>query len=352
MKKILALVLAFVMVFALVACAAKTETPNATTEKAETPAAETEKTEKTEEAEKPEETEKTEEAGLTKIGVTFGDLGNPIWADCANAMQEMDEDYGFEVTVVGCESSSEQINQIENFLTAGCEGLVIGAKDCDSMSSYMKDVVANGTKVFAFGYAFENFTAEMMVKNYEVGYACASQAADWINEHYPDGCKVLINDYPDMDILVERVKGMTDALEEKAPQAEVVAYVHGTTTAEILPGVENAFTANPDITCCVNIGDGGGLACVEAANGMQMNGEEFGIFSVDLTEEVAKNVANGNIKGAICLGSGRQHAEIILGILKQIFAGEAFEVSTPYPMNEVNAENVAEVAASLGYSIG
>ena len=370
-KKVVALMLVGVMAVALTACgssssdsgsAAAEETTEEAAEEATEEAAEetTEEAaeETTEEATEEAAEETTEEAAddtaasgdLIKIGVTFGDLENTIWADCANTMMEIDEDYGFDVNVVGCSTSEEQITQIENFLTNGCEGLVIGAKDSDSMSAYMEDVV-DDTVVFAFGYAFENFTAEMMVMNYEVGYACASQAADWINENYPDGCKVLINDYPDMDILVERVQGMTDALAEKAPQAEVVANVSGTTTAEILPGVESAFTANPDIKCCICIGDGGGMACVEAAGGMNMNGDDFGIFSVDLPQVVAQAVKDGDIKGAICLGSGAQHAEIILGILQQIFNGEDYEVSTPYPMIETDASNVEEIAASLGYTL-
>ena len=30
---------------------------------------------------------------LIKVGVTFGDLANPVWADCANHMMEVDESY-------------------------------------------------------------------------------------------------------------------------------------------------------------------------------------------------------------------------------------------------------------------
>lgn len=289
---------------------------------------------------------------LTKVGVTFGDLSNPVWADCANHMMDVDESYGFEVTAVGCDSSDEQIDQVENFITSGCKAIVVGAKDTDSMGDYMKDVVDGGTKVFALGYEISNYTADMMVRNYDVGYSVASMAADWINEKFPDGCEVLINDAPEYDVLVDRVTGMKDALAKLAPKAEIVSYVSGTTTADILPQAENAMTANPNVKVCITIGDGGALACKEAANGMGLNADDFAIFGVDCTEEVAKAIYEGNaIRGSMSLGGGVLHAETILEILQKIYKGEDYPKNTPYPETKVTKENVEEVAAQLGYKI-
>ncbi len=295
----------------------------------------------------------TETSGeLIKVGVTFGDLANPVWADCANHMMEAGKEYGFDVTAVGCDSSDEQIDQVENFITAGCQAIVVGAKDTDSMGDYMKDVIANGTTVFALGYEISNYTADMMVRNYDVGYSVASMAAEWINEKFPDGCEVLINDAPEYDVLVERVEGMEAALKELAPKAKVVSYISGTTTAEILPQAESAMTANPNIKVCVTVGDGGALACKEAANGMGLKADDFGIFGVDCTEEVAKTIyQEDSIRGAMSLGGGVLHAETILDVLKKIFAGEEYPKNTAYPETKVTKENVETVAEQLGYNI-
>lgn len=293
-----------------------------------------------------------ENGELVKVGVTFGDLANPVWADCANHMMEVDEEYGFEVTVVGCESSDEQIDQVENFITAGCEAVVVGAKDTKSLGDYMGGVMEDGTVVFALGYEISNYTADMMVRNYEVGYNVAAMAAKWINENYPDGCEVLINNAPEYDVLVEREDGIKAALEELAPQAEIVSFISGTTTAEILPQAENAMMANPDIKACITIGDGGALACKEAANGMGLAGDDFGIFCVDCTEEVAKAIYNEDcIRGAMSLGGGKLHGDTILDVLQKIFAEEEYPVNTPYPETEVTKENIEKVAEELGYTI-
>lgn len=289
---------------------------------------------------------------LIKVGVTFGDLANPVWADCANHMMEVDEEYGFDVTAVGCTSSDEQIEQVENFLTAGDEAIVVGAKDTDSMGDYCKQVVEDGTVVFALGYEISNYTADMMVRNYDVGYSVAAMAAEWINEKYPDGCEILINDAPEYDVLVERVEGMEAALKELAPKAKIVSYVSGTTTADILPQAESAMTANPNIKVCITIGDGGALACKEAANGTGMASDDFGIFGVDCTEEVAKAIYEENlIRGAVSLGGGVLHAETILDVLQKIFAGEDYPKNTSYPETKVTKENIEEVAEALGYQV-
>ena len=63
------------------------------------------------------------------------------------------------------------------------------------------------------------------------------------------------------------------------------------------------MTANPNIKVCVTIGDGGALACKEAANGMGLNTDDFAIFGVDCTEQVAKAIYQGDaIRGAMSLG--------------------------------------------------
>ena len=57
------------------------------------------------------------------------------------------------------------------------------------------------------------------------------------------------------------------------------------------------------IKVCVTIGDGGALACKEAANGMGLNTDDFAIFGVDCTEQVAKAIYQGDaIRGAMSLG--------------------------------------------------
>ena len=344
MKKKIALLLTAMMVLGTTACSSK-ETP-AQPDTPEAPAS-TEGTGQTAPA---------DSAGAEKLiplGVTFGDLANPVWADCANWMMENGAEYGFTINVVGCDTAEEQIEQVENFLTAGCEGIVVGAKDTGSMGDYMKDVVADGTKVFALGYEIENYTATMLVENYQVGYNVASKAAEWINEHFENGeCEVLINDAPEYDVLVDRVKGMEDALAEKAPNARIVNYVSGTTTNEIMPQVENAFTANPDIKVCITIGDGGALACKEAAAGANLEADDFGIFCVDCTSAVANDVNNGGMIRAACsLGGGAYHGKVILETMQKIFAGASYEERQAYPEFMVTSENVVEIAAEQGIEL-
>jgi ribose transport system substrate-binding protein len=292
-------------------------------------------------------------ADLIKLGVTYGDLNNPVWADCANTLQAIDEEYGFDVTVVGCKDGGEQITQVENFITSGCKGIIVGAKDTNSMSDYMAGALEKGIVVYGQGYEISNYTATLLVKNYEVGYNIASMAAEWINSHFPDGaCEVIINEAPEYDVLVDRVNGMKDALAKLAPNAKIVAYVDGTTTNAILPQAENAFTANPNVKVCISVGDGGALAFREAARGMNLASDDFGIFCVDCTEQVAKAIYDGDlIRGARSLGGGAMHAKIMLSVIQKIFAGEAYDKITPYPETAVSKDNVEQLSADLGYNI-
>ena len=119
MKKTVIIAVCVCMVLALVSCT-QTESPAASQE--ESVAA------TTEDAPQEEASQEAASTGTMKVGVTFGDLSNPVWADCANYMMEAGGEYGLDVSVLGCNTSQEQITQIENFITSGCNAIVIGQK--------------------------------------------------------------------------------------------------------------------------------------------------------------------------------------------------------------------------------
>ena len=292
-------------------------------------------------------------AGLIRVGLTFGDMANPVWADAANHMVAVAPNFGFEVTAVGADTADEQITQVENFIVAGNEAIVVGAVDTASLGSHMASVIDQGIFVFALGYEIENYSADMMVSNFRVGYATAEMAVEWIQATFGDDeVEVMIVEAPDIDVLVDRVDGFEAALEELAPNARIAARVSGTTVADVLPQAENAFMANPNIKVVLSIGDGGSLAAREAAHGMGLAADDFGIFGVDATEEVLRAIYDEDlIRGALSLGGGAFHAEVILEVLQAYFAGQDFARNTLYPEFAVTTANVVEIAAQLGANL-
>ena len=129
MKKILALMLAGCMALSMVACGGDSKAPAAD---AETKTEETKKEEKTEEkteekkaAETAEKVEAEVPAGGT-IGVCIYKFDDAFMTTYRNALQEILEGKGYQVTVVdGNNDQAKQTEQVNTFITQGVDALII-----------------------------------------------------------------------------------------------------------------------------------------------------------------------------------------------------------------------------------
>ncbi len=61
-----------------------------------------------------------------KIGITIQSLENAYWAGVMTALQEKLDGLGANTTIVACDdSSATQIGQVENFISSGCDLIMI-----------------------------------------------------------------------------------------------------------------------------------------------------------------------------------------------------------------------------------
>ena len=129
MKKILALMLAGCMALSMVACGGDSKAPAAD---AETKTEETKKEEKTEEKTEEKKAAETAEKVETevlaggKIGVCIYKFHDAFMTTYRNALQEILESKGYQVTVVdGNNDQAKQTEQVNTFITQGVDALII-----------------------------------------------------------------------------------------------------------------------------------------------------------------------------------------------------------------------------------
>jgi len=135
MKKLIALLLALAMVFALVACAAKhTEEPAETEEPA------------------------TEEGGLVGVSMPTKDLQR--WNQDGDNMKKLLEEAGYEVDLqYAANDTSMQVSQIENMIANGAKVLVIAAIDGESLGTVLAQAKEADVKVIAYDRLIMNSDA-------------------------------------------------------------------------------------------------------------------------------------------------------------------------------------------------
>lgn len=331
-KRVLAGVMAMVMAAALTACG-KTATDTQTTDQPV------------------QESEATGEGGL-KIGLAIQTLGNQVWAQQMDAIQKAAKEDGNEATVVECnENANTQISQIENFITSGCDLIIVNPVDPDAIEDVCGKAREAGIKVIAWDEEMENTDINWVIENYELGAVIGEQAANFINEKFADGaCKVAVLGYPQTPILLERENGILDKLAELAPNAEVVANQPAINPTEGLDAMETILQANPDVNVVCCIGGGGAAGANEALKGHYGSEvpDNVGIFSTDLTDETIASIQNGEFNRMCVAITGNAYVcgEEIYDLAVRFAGGEEMEHNVYRELIPVTAENLEEMIAN------
>ncbi|MDR1797919.1 MAG: sugar ABC transporter substrate-binding protein [Clostridiales Family XIII bacterium] len=299
-----------------------------------------------------------EETGATdtayKIGVAFYDLNNPTWAEMGeHLVQYAKDEYGAEATLVGADSNAaKQVTQLENFVESGVDAIILGAVEVNSVEEITKKAMEQGIVVFAYGFHITNYDAELMVQNYDTGYECGKQAAEWIQANYDGVCEVGLINLPDSQDLIERENGIKDAMEELAPDSPIVATGKADTTAKGLAAVETMLQAHPDMKVVVAVGDGGAVGASTAFKAAGADPTKVATFGVDATQEALQGIKDGDpIKMSISLGGAPVQAEMMVDTTMKVLNGEDFTKDAVMPIIPVTQETVEEYAASIGWTL-
>lgn len=114
--------------------------------------------------------------GGKKIGITVQNIENAYWAGVMSKLGEILKENGYEATIVGCEeNASTQISQIENFITSGCDLIMVHPHDADAVEESCKQALDAGIKVMCWDNEMENTTANWVLDNTELGKEIGKQ---------------------------------------------------------------------------------------------------------------------------------------------------------------------------------
>lgn len=312
--KIVAVLMSSLLVaFSLAGCANKTTETKTNTETQTNAETQTKETTK--------ETAETESKAI-KIGITVQSLSNQVWAGACSKMKEMAEADGNELTYMACEdNSAKQIEQIENYISSGCNVIMVNPSDANAIENVCASAQEAGIKVMCWDNEMKNTDLNWVIDNEALGYVIGEQAAKFINEKFDNGaCEVAILDYPQTAILLERENGILAALKEKAPNAKVVAQQPAIDANEGLTAMETILQANPDTKVVCSIGGGGAVGANEAFKAAGEITEDLGVFAADATnEELSAMVAGeANRMSVMITGLPTTIGEIVYNMLEKL----------------------------------
>lgn len=286
-----------------------------------------------------------------KIGVTFYDLTNPIWAATGENIVKFGEEMGAVVTLVSCEgNAATQVTQVENMIGAGCDIIIIGPQDANAMDAVIQQAKDAGIKVMAYGQSMQNVDSQYVVQNYDAGYIVGTKAGEWVNEKLNGKAICGLLDYPLMEDIIARADGIKDGIAKVCPEAEIVITATSADPVTGMAAVENFLQAHPDMKIVVCIGDGGAVGANEAVKAAGLATDDFGIFSCDATAEALSALkSNEPIRMTVGLGTPTQKAMQVVDLAARMLLDLPYEHSEYTPIDPVDINNVEQYWIDAGY---
>lgn len=243
-------------------------------------------------------------AGKT-VAVNVPTLAYEFFAKIGTDMQAIGEERGFKVVVDSCDGNqSTQSDQLINYTTMGVDYVAVVPVETTGCLDAMKQMKDAGITVINLlgslvGYE-ESYSYSIVQDEFEVGKGAAEIAAEWIEANFPDAEDGSIgvaifekNTDPDA---IARSEGLHEIENLTSKAKLLVSYDFDNGTDADMKAQEYAdmmFVQYPDIKCIISYQASYATSVDEVAlKQVGLNGEEFGIFSVDWTELLGAKLAS------------------------------------------------------------
>ena len=283
MKKLLALLLALVMVFSLAACSSGDETEDPGTEDpgTEDPGTEDPGTE---------EPSGDGEKDLSDIQIAYvsGELTNEIFAMQVEAMTEYADEIGVTFLNTPCKDDAAKISACENYIQAGVDVIICHVSTVAAMTDPMHQAQEAGIKFFCYDTPIDGCDAFFGWDNYDYGWSIGANAAEWVNANFDEDDTIYAYsaNYPSSDFLVVRESGYIDAINELCNcTVEWAGEAQGGSTVNGVTAGENWLQNGKPINLVVGINDAGCLGVLEAFKAAGFGGDDVAIFAGDATSD-------------------------------------------------------------------
>jgi ribose transport system substrate-binding protein len=245
---------------------------------------------------------------LKMVGITVGSLGNPFFV--AVAKGATDEAHAInpnaKVTVASADYDlNKQFTQIDNFVAAGADLILVNAADPKAIAPAIKRAEAAGVAVVAVDVAAEGAQATVQTNNLQAGDLACQYLADRIGHKG----NVIIENGPQVSAVIDRVNGCEATL-KKYPDIKVLSSDQdGKGSREGgLNAMQGYLTRFPSIQGLFAINDPQAIGSDLAAKQLNRNG--IVIVSVDGAPDIV-----GALKGKTQLQASASQDPYMIGKL-------------------------------------
>jgi ribose transport system substrate-binding protein len=237
-----------------------------------------------------------------------------------------------------------QITGIESFVNDGAQVIVICLFDPPSVQSALEEAADAGVKIvqYAGRQLADIGGVTISVEDADMGWAAGEYAAELINDELDGEAYVAILDYPDVANVVIRADNIRAAIEEGAPDAEIVGNYLGGTPENGLTSMETALIEHPEINVVVSINDAGALGAMQALE--NAGRDDVIIVGIDAESQAVELIEEGTMYRGTIDTSPARTGEMTIEAAVKLLAGTEIPQNIAVPVTLVTQESLAEAA--------
>ena len=314
MKKLLALVLAVLMVVAVFAGCASSNGSSSTADDQSSSAASGDDATSGDDA---------ASEGPYKFGYAPPTMNNPFFVYIEGVMKDSLHEGDELVTIDPQQDNARQVAGVEDLCTQGCDVVLLCPFDSEGIRPALDACKEAGVHVVNFDtdVTDEDLVDVILVSdNVNAGYVMGQRLV----EDFPDGAQIAILNSPTGQATRDREQGFRNAIEEAG--GEDAGYVivatqdgRGETQSALAPA-ENILQANPDVDAFFAINDPSAMGVVAALEAQGKAGEVH-VYGVDGAPEGKQAMKEGTMHGSGAQSpKGLAEGSVELGY--KILAGE------------------------------
>lgn len=158
---------------------------------------------------------------LKKIGISLGSLGNPFFVTMVNGATAKAKEYNPDAEVIAVSADydlNKQFTQIDNFIAAGVDMILINAVDANAIEVAIKRAKAQGIAVIGVDVFAKGADATVQTNNVQAGEI----ACQYIIDKLDGKGDVIIQNGPQVSAVIDRVNGCK-AVFAKAPGINILS---------------------------------------------------------------------------------------------------------------------------------
>ena len=264
-----------------------------------------------------------ENSGSGAVGFSVSTLNNPFFVSLSEGAKAEAEKQGVKLVVVDAgDDAAKQTNDIEDLISRNVSVLIVNPVDSDAVAPAVQNAVSKGIKVISVDRVVNGVEVDCQIASDNA--AGAKMATEYLVELIGEGAKAAeLEGVPGASATIDRGAGFHEAADKDLDV--VVSQTANFNRAEGMNVMENILQSCPEVKGVFAHNDEMALGAVEA---VLASGKDIKIVGFDATDDAVAAVKSGKMAATVAQ-KPELMGETAVQTAMKLINGETVEKSLP-----------------------